>query len=75
MLSDSPGLQRLSLYWNVHISNAVLQKLSICCPKLTHLNLSGCKRITDDGLKAVARKCPELVDVDLTRYVSLQCHV
>ena len=73
LISGSPGLHKISLYWNVHITDAVLLKLSTSCPKLTHLNLSGCKRITDKGLMAVARKCPELVDVDLTRHAS-QCH-
>lgn len=75
LISDSPGLHKISLYWNVHITDAVLLKLSNSCPKLTHLNLSGCKRITDKGLMAIARKCPELVDVDLTRHAFSMRHI
>ena len=35
--------------------------------KLKTLELSGCTHITDKSLKAIARYCPVLVDLDLTR--------
>lgn len=65
--SQSPNLQRLSLYWNVHVTDTPLYRLASMCAQLTHLNLSGCKRVTDNGLQAVAKNCHQLVDVDLTR--------
>ena len=33
------------------------------------LNVSGCKRITNEGVSAIAAACPNIVDLDLTRYV------
>ena len=70
LVAQSPNLQQLSLYWNVHVTDTPLLKVASMCAQLTHLNLSGCKRITDKGLQAVAKKCHHLIDVDLTRYVS-----
>jgi len=31
------------------------------------LNVSGCKRVTDAGVSAVAAACPHLTELDLTR--------
>lgn len=71
LVAQSPNLQQLSLYWNVHVTDTPLYKVASLCTQLTHLNLSGCKRITDKGLTAVARTCHQLIDVDLTRYCAL----
>lgn len=71
LVAQSPNLQQLSLYWNVHVTDTPLYKVSSLCTQLTHLNLSGCKRITDKGLTAVANTCHQLIDVDLTRYCAL----
>ena len=68
LIAQSPNLQQLSLYWNVHVTDTPLYKVVSLCTQLTHLNLSGCKRVTDKGLSAVAKNCHQLVDVDLTRY-------
>lgn len=54
------------------MTDVVLHTLASHCPQLTHLNLSGCKRITDAGVKDVAASCSGLIDVDLTRH-GLQC--
>ena len=45
-----PNLERLELYWNCRIRDLGLKRLAIGCPKLTNLNLSGCKLITDAGI-------------------------
>ena len=46
-----------SLYWNLRVSDAALVALaaSPCAATLSRLSLSGCKRVTDAGLAAVAR--------------------
>jgi hypothetical protein len=46
-----------SLYWNLRVSDAALAALAAapCAATLTRLNLSGCKRVTDAGVAAVAR--------------------
>ena len=72
LVAQSPNLRQLCLYWNVHITDTPLYKVASLCTQLTHLNLSVCKRITDEGLTAVASKCHELIDVDLTRYSPFQ---
>ena len=35
--------------------------------RLTHLNLSNCRKITDAGVKAIGGKCPHLVSLDISR--------
>ena len=67
LVAQSPNLQQLSLYWNVHVTDTPLYKVASLCTQLTHLNLSGCKRITDKGLEAIAKTCHHLIDIDLTR--------
>ena len=47
-----------SLYWNLRVSDAALGALaaSPCAATLSRLSLSGCKRVTDAGIAAVARR-------------------
>ena len=62
-----PALRRLELYWNLRVTDGLLQALARASPRLAALNLSGCKQVTDAGVAAVARACPRLTHVDLTR--------
>lgn len=68
LLASSPGLQRLSLYWNLNVSNDTLLFVAALCTGLRALSLSGCKNVTDAGVRALARACPGLTALDLTRY-------
>ena len=64
-----PALRRVELYWNLRVTDGLLQALARASPRLAVLNLSGCKQLTDAGVAAVARACPRLTHVDLTRCV------
>jgi hypothetical protein len=63
-------LERLSLYWNVRVTDAAITALcaSPCAASLASLNLSGCKRLT--RLDAVA-SLPALTQLDVTRCLAL----
>lgn len=67
LLRDSPQLEALSLYWNLNVSNAVLTAAASSCPALRSVNVSGCKRISDEGVAALAAAWPQLTELDLTR--------
>ncbi len=64
-----PPLRRLELYWNLNVTDELLEALSARCTRLEALNLSGCKGVGDAGVAAVARACAALTHVDLTRCV------
>ena len=63
-------LERLSLYWNVRVTDAAITAIcsSPCAATLASLNLSGCKRLT--RLDAVA-SLPALLELDVTRCLAL----
>lgn len=69
LLPTLPNLRSLSLYWNLNVTDASLFLLAANCSSLVQLNLSGCKLVTDDGLRSVVSSCPNLTDLDLTRFV------
>jgi uncharacterized protein (TIGR02996 family) len=75
LLADSPtvrALQRLRLGWYV-IESAHVARLvaGANAERLTLLNLNGCRRVDDDGLRAIAASARlgalELLDVSFTR--------
>jgi len=45
--------------------NASLVVIGKKCPKLRSINLSGCKMVTDEGLKGLCQGCPELKTINL----------
>ncbi len=67
LLATSPGIQRLSLYWNLNVTNDTLFTAAAQCPGLRALSLSGCKNVTDPGVRALARGCSGITALDLTR--------
>ena len=71
LLASQPNLCRLSLYWDPVVNDAVLLSLCGSCTSLTHVNLSGCSAITDDGVCTLTASLPGLVSLDLTRYQPL----
>lgn len=66
-----PNLTRLELYWNTHITSSALAAIGRGCPGLAYLNCSGCKGVTDDGVRSLAKALQPgaLSFLDLTR-----CH-
>ena len=67
LLASSPGMRRLSLYWNLNVTNDALFAAAAMCAGLRAVNLSGCKNVTDSGVRALARGCPGITALDLTR--------
>ena len=67
LLTSSPGLRRLSLYWNLNVGDEALLHVAALCTGLRALSLSGCKNVTDAGVRAVTRECHDLTALDLTR--------
>ena len=61
-------LRSLSLYWILAVTDLTLNALGQHCPLLACINISGCKAITDAGVRTLAAGCPQLIHVDLTRY-------
>ncbi|XP_071380881.1 protein AMN1 homolog [Centroberyx affinis] len=57
-----PGTQKLNLEC-CQVSDVALQQ--ICCPHLKTIILAGCRRITSEGVIALASSCPSLKVVDL----------
>lgn len=62
-----PTLELLSLYWNLNVGLQTTTALSKAGMRLTCLNLSGCKAITDPDIEHVAAACTSLRQLDLTR--------
>ena len=60
-------LELLSVYWNKKISDAAVLALSIRCPSLTSLSLSGCGRVSTAGVAALASRCRLLKSLNVTR--------
>ena len=61
MISIAPkttNLKKLSLAWNVHLSDLTLFSIAQNCHKLQSIDLSHCTDISDDGIKAIALNCP-----------------
>ena len=67
LLASSPGIQCLSLYWNLNVTNDALFAAAALCPGLRAVNLSGCKNVTDAGVRALALGCSGITALDLTR--------
>jgi len=66
--SHSASLQALQLYWHHSITNTAVVNIAKGCPNLTLLNLSGCQKLEDSGVRAIARSCGKsLTSLDLTR--------
>jgi hypothetical protein len=60
-------LESLSVYWNNHISNSSALSLSLRCPMLTSLSLSGCKLVGATGVLGLSSRLRRLRSLNLTR--------
>ncbi len=60
-------LELLSIYWNVKLTNSSAIALSLRCPSLTSLSLSGCTGIGASGVLSLASRCRRLTALNLTR--------
>ncbi|EQC41183.1 hypothetical protein SDRG_01159 [Saprolegnia diclina VS20] len=81
VLPRYPSIARLSLKWTL-CTDATLALVAQHLPRLTHLNLHGCKRISDDGCKYLAQLsqlqfldlsfCPRIGDFGLQHLRALR---
>lgn len=68
---NSKTLIHLELYWHHSLGNDALVSIAKSCNKLKLLNLSGCQKIEDPGIRAIGRSCFDLISIDLTRCIVL----
>lgn len=57
------------MYWNLQVTDVSLQPMGLRCAKLVDLNVSGCKRLTDVGMRHLAAGVPRFTHLNLTRCV------
>lgn len=62
-----PTLERLSLYWNVQLTNAAAIAVGCRCPRLRAVCFSGCKKVGSAGVRALAARGGTLEALDVTR--------
>lgn len=67
VISSMTQLRSLELYWVLSVADATLMTISAFLPGLERLSLSGCKNITDQGLRLLAGTCHKLEYLNLTR--------
>lgn len=53
-----PNLTRIELYWNVKVSDFGVRRIATGCRKLTFVNLSGCKYLSDKSIVPLVENCP-----------------
>eukprot|EP00835_Amoeboradix_gromovi_P003665 NODE_251_length_12882_cov_0.075334.p5 type:complete len:298 gc:universal NODE_251_length_12882_cov_0.075334:11120-10227(-) len=65
-------LTRLSLAWNVHLSDLTLFSIAQHCHSLQSIDVSHCTDMSDDGIKSIAQYCPiEYISVNWCPRISL----
>jgi bacterioferritin-associated ferredoxin len=71
VVAACPLLEELNLD-SMKITNASLSAIAHLCRNLTSLNVCGCSKITDMGVRKVMEHCPRLValGVDVCKHVS-----
>ena len=52
-----PNLETIQLYWNCRVRDLGLKRMATGCPKLIHVNLSGCKLLSDAGVIPLVEGC------------------
>ncbi|PWA87071.1 Regulator of chromosome condensation 1/beta-lactamase-inhibitor protein II [Artemisia annua] len=70
----SPSLRKISIYWNVRVTDVGISHPVKKCKHIVDLNLSGCKGISDKGLQMVADNYQHLESLDITRSWIMQVH-
>uniref|UniRef100_A0A7S4FCU9 F-box/LRR-repeat protein 15-like leucin rich repeat domain-containing protein n=1 Tax=Chrysotila carterae TaxID=13221 RepID=A0A7S4FCU9_CHRCT len=61
------SLLHFSIYWNSNVTDAAAVSLSVRCSSLTSLSLSGCQKVSSNGVLALASRCRKLQRLNLTR--------
>lgn len=69
-----PNLRALSLYWNPSLTKTSIDHLCAApaIAKMTKINLSGVRHLTDDAIEQLVACCPSLTHLDLTRLEQLR---
>lgn len=52
-----PNLETIQLYWNCRVRDLGLKRMATGCLKLIHVNLSGCKLLSDAGVIPLVEGC------------------
>jgi len=68
--ASAKGVKEVEVYWNLKVGDDGLKALT-ALGDLVLLNLSGCKAITDKGLRCVGEAFKSLESLDITRCVKL----
>ena len=74
LISKQPNLVALELYWVLSVTDETIMALSAFNAGLRRLSLSGCKRVTDQGLRLLAGTCQQLIHLNLTRQLTRDAH-
>lgn len=56
----TPLLKNLSIPALVTVNDSTLNRIGKCCPRLQHLNVSLCKKVSTLGVKMLTRRCHAL---------------
>ncbi|XP_032528147.2 S-phase kinase-associated protein 2 isoform X1 [Danaus plexippus] len=66
ILEGCPGLSSLNISW-CNLSEAALEVLVTRLPqKLSRLNISGARSMTDENVQALSCRCPRLLELDVS---------
>ncbi|TVU32513.1 hypothetical protein EJB05_24244 [Eragrostis curvula] len=65
--SICPNLQGFSIYWIVGLTDSSIMHITKNCKQILDLNLSGCKNISDKGLRLIANNYQGLKKLNITR--------
>lgn len=64
-----PNLEELQLYWNMRITDIAVKAIA-SCEKIRRLNLSGCQKISDEGVSSLENLRLEMLDLTRCPLVS-----
>lgn len=70
LIKICPNIQAID-FQSCLINDVQIEEIAKLCPKLTHINLSNCNFITDNGLISIAQNCNRLTHINLNYNLQL----